>query len=161
MEIREVEEFLAAFVTLAQARKLLSGVSRQRILEHVSAGRLACVQSPYGRVYRRSDLETIAREVAEWKRRMRETAANATEKRCRRCGETKPLSEFSASSKKLDGAHSYCKPCVARAARAYNRTPEAREKREAWYRANRDRVREYGRAYQRRRRAEMKAGADA
>jgi hypothetical protein len=32
-------------------------------------------------------------------------------KRCPRCGETKPLDEFSPSERTKDGLDNYCRPC--------------------------------------------------
>jgi len=36
-----------------------------------------------------------------------------TVKRCARCGETKPLSEFHLHRGRRDGVQTYCKPCRA------------------------------------------------
>ena len=32
-------------------------------------------------------------------------------KTCRKCGETKPLSDFARHAQRRDGHHSYCKAC--------------------------------------------------
>lgn len=33
-------------------------------------------------------------------------------KKCSKCRENKPLSDFSTNKKALDGKHAYCKPCI-------------------------------------------------
>jgi len=46
-------------------------------------------------------------------------------KKCRRCGETKPRTEFTRSTGLPNAVHSNCKPCAAEVARARNgRDPE-------------------------------------
>lgn len=49
--------------------------------------------------------------------------ADANSKLCRRCGESKPFSEFHKSATSHDGAQSLCKPCKADAQRRYRGTP--------------------------------------
>lgn len=56
------------------------------------------------------------------------------DKRCRVCGESKPLSEFSKNTGARDGHRNECKPCIAAASRRY-------------YAENRDRVGEAVREY--------------
>lgn len=40
-------------------------------------------------------------------------------KRCPRCGETKPTSEFHRNRSKADGLHDWCKPCQNAAVKGY------------------------------------------
>ncbi len=48
------------------------------------------------------------------------------EKTCKRCGETKPLSEYHKQAKSNDGHQLYCKPCNNGASRAWaKRNPDA------------------------------------
>lgn len=47
-------------------------------------------------------------------------------KRCRRCKQRKPTSEFRRSKKSADGLWSYCRPCGAELTRRYFRTPRGR-----------------------------------
>jgi hypothetical protein len=52
-----------------------------------------------------------------------------TEKRCSRCGESKPLEDFSPANLSKDGHQAYCKPCAAahyREWRVLRRTGEKR-----------------------------------
>jgi 5-methylcytosine-specific restriction endonuclease McrA len=42
-------------------------------------------------------------------------------KTCRKCGEEKPLEEFSRAKRYKGGLHSWCKPCVAAYAREYKK----------------------------------------
>src|ERR687893_562371 len=48
-------------------------------------------------------------------------------KRCSRCGEAKPLSEFHSSRKSTVGKESRCKVCRAIQARDYGARPEVKE----------------------------------
>lgn len=54
-------------------------------------------------------------------------------KRCSRCGETKPHSEFHKQKRNRDGLHSYCKECQKAANRAWRAadTPEKAQERAA------------------------------
>lgn len=74
-----------------------------------------------------------------------------TEKRCSRCGETKPVDGFHRNRSQRDGLGSWCKECH----RAYNEAH--REKRNACHRAYREAHREkrnaYSRSYSRDRKA--------
>lgn len=42
------------------------------------------------------------------------------ERRCARCGETKPLGDFPRSKNEIGGRGYWCKPCSREAANAYN-----------------------------------------
>ena len=55
-------------------------------------------------------------------------------KRCMRCGQLKPRSEFHVQNKATDRLHSWCKDCM----REYHRQ---------WYKANPDKVRAHARKY--------------
>lgn len=79
---------------------------------------------------------------------------------CRGCGETKPLTEYSAEKRVRDGRKSRCRPCLAQQAHgleAYFREHyrKNREARLAWMRENYSRA-----AWQRRRRADARARLD-
>jgi hypothetical protein len=49
------------------------------------------------------------------------------QKRCTKCGETKPLSEFYRNKRKPDGRHSWCKACMREYQAKYNQTAKGRE----------------------------------
>ncbi|WP_245722308.1 endonuclease VII domain-containing protein [Micromonospora matsumotoense] len=54
-------------------------------------------------------------------------------RRCRDCGEWKPLGEFCASSKRPSGRGSYCKPCFNnRSTASYARRVKEKHGREVW-----------------------------
>lgn len=65
------------------------------------------------------------------------------EKRCSKCKETKPRTEFTRSKASKDGLYSWCKGCSRAAGTAYTRAnAEAnRARARAWSAANRERVR--------------------
>ena len=65
-------------------------------------------------------------------------------KKCTKCGEVKPLSEFHKNKRNKDGAYSYCKLCSNEAVRKWQAEhPEyAREYWRKWYAENREKVRE-------------------
>ena len=72
-------------------------------------------------------------------------------KSCSKCGETKPLDEFSKDKSTTDGRQYRCKPCNA----AYHRANRQRvsERGRAYREANRDRIAEYREANKERRAA--------
>lgn len=63
------------------------------------------------------------------------------EKRCRTCGETKPLTEFSRSRGRRDGLQSQCKPCDRDRAKESQRKRRERMGDEAYLKENREAVR--------------------
>src|SRR5947208_1437893 len=71
------------------------------------------------------------------------------EKRCSKCGETKPLSEFYVDKNGRDGYRGDCKACMrAGAAERYRRNPEpARERARKWNQENRERYHARMQAY--------------
>lgn len=66
--------------------------------------------------------------------------ANPTHKTCRRCGESRPASEFHRRKRSSDGLQHWCKGCCAERQRAYR--SECPEKMRAWGRENQRRRRE-------------------
>lgn len=72
-------------------------------------------------------------------------------KTCRKCGETKPHSEYTKHKAGRDGLRSRCRPCIAEANAAYRaRTVEQRAAYNKTFRAkNRDRHLAYNRAWNR------------
>lgn len=63
-------------------------------------------------------------------------------KRCRRCGNTKPLSDFHKSARYKDGRRPYCKECIRAENREWKaRNPErAAQHRRKWHEANREKT---------------------
>lgn len=49
-------------------------------------------------------------------------------KECPKCSEVKPLDAFSPNKHAASGYSSYCRPCMAAAARAFRATPEGQQK---------------------------------
>jgi len=72
-------------------------------------------------------------------------------KRCPRCGETKPRSEFYESPSAKDGCSSYCRPCnIEYSAQRQRENPEKAKKDLARYRAaHREEIRERNKQYRR------------
>ncbi len=78
------------------------------------------------------------------------------EKRCRDCGEVKPASEFQKEPKHTDGLRSYCRACIVARQRDHRRRNP-----NDWNRRNPEKIREYGRRYQERKRAQQRQGGQA
>lgn len=91
-------------------------------------------------------------------------AEQPTEKTCTKCGETKPLEEYSKQRGGRLGLRSACKDCMRQHHREYNQRPDVRErsrryreehreelqrKKKRWHEANRDAIREKKQAYYR------------
>jgi hypothetical protein len=72
-----------------------------------------------------------------------------TEKRCTRCGETKPISDFYRNKSSKGGVSSECKQCTLERAKAYRAThsEEKREYQKAYRATHQERKREYAKAY--------------
>lgn len=68
-----------------------------------------------------------------------------SEKRCSRCGETKPLDAFHKSKGEKSGYQYNCKACYAAYCAA--NTDKIRERKRAYNAANAEAIREYNRAY--------------
>lgn len=67
------------------------------------------------------------------------------QKRCTKCGETKPLTEFHKDTKRKDGLHPWCGQCKRSYAYNYVRDPAFKQKNRDRRAANLDRAREYSR----------------
>lgn len=61
-------------------------------------------------------------------RRVVQTLTARAEKRCPRCGETKPLTAFHLNRSAADGRDYACRPCTAKRKAAYLQTPRGRER---------------------------------
>ncbi|WP_153740907.1 hypothetical protein [Marinobacter nauticus] len=74
---------------------------------------------------------------------------NMPDKRCAKCGEVKPKSNFGKDNRRLDGHRPYCKPCHAAGNRKWReeRPDVAAEASARWARNNRERVAEKARRY--------------
>src|SRR6266566_8325664 len=81
-------------------------------------------------------------------------------KRCKKCGELKPYSEFYKSRGMADGHRSDCKWCNLAAKRArYRANPEQAIARvRAWQRENRDRYNEWQRVYRKAHKRQSREG---
>jgi Recombination endonuclease VII len=81
-------------------------------------------------------------------------------KRCKKCGETKPLAEFHKATDMKDGYRSECKTCaraIRRAWYAANREKAIADVRR-WQQENKEHLHEYRRGYRKRRKAEDRDG---
>lgn len=72
-----------------------------------------------------------------------------TDKRCVRCRETKPLSDFHSNRSARDGRGKLCKPCANKAAKdwAAANLDRVRARRKAYYSAHAEEARAYSRQY--------------
>ena len=89
-------------------------------------------------------------------------------KTCTKCGETKPVEEFSKNSRSSNGFRSRCKVCLAAASRRYHQEhreaaaayyQKYKEQRAAWKRRYRQEHKEAAAAYDRRYHQEYKEAA--
>ena len=81
-------------------------------------------------------------------------------KRCKKCGETKPLTEFHQATGMRDGYRSECKECSRAIRRAWyvaNREHAIAEVKR-WQQENKEHLHEYRREYRKRRKAEDRDG---
>jgi hypothetical protein len=97
-------------------------------------------------------------------------ATGTIDKRCSRCGEAKPLSEFHKHAGRKDGRTSICKTCAAIYARSdtakaiqqrYARTDKRKAVKSRYYERHRERLRVMWRADQTRRRQQARAWLNA
>jgi len=81
-------------------------------------------------------------------------------KRCKKCGEVKPLGEFYKAKGAADGYRTDCKVCnLADKKARYKADPETAISRvKAWQHANRDRLNEYQREYRAKNQSAMREG---
>lgn len=84
-------------------------------------------------------------------------------KKCTKCGEVKPLDEFSRKADAKDGKHPICKACDASRRRLQREQNIERERRRdlARYPARRDEKRAYNAGYYESKKARIKAAVDA
>lgn len=77
-------------------------------------------------------------------------------KKCTKCGECKPVSEFSKDPKGKYGLHSWCKECKRDYSKEYRKNNKEREKEyrknnkeriKEYYESNKERIKEYGKKY--------------
>jgi hypothetical protein len=70
-------------------------------------------------------------------------------KRCTKCGETKPSSEFHKDSGRPDGLYIWCKDCQRAKSKAWREANADKHKAsvKAWRKANRERARAYDKAW--------------
>lgn len=83
------------------------------------------------------------------KERERQRLIDKPDKRCAKCGEEKPKSEFGNAPRRTDGKRPYCKPCHAAGNRKWRETYPDRSASasENWRKNNMDRVAERARKY--------------
>ena len=70
-------------------------------------------------------------------------------KRCTKCGEVKPLTEFTKDKSKRDGHSPRCKVCTANRKKAYRAAHPEKDSAygAAWRAANKEKIRAYGEVY--------------
>lgn len=98
------------------------------------------------------DIETLVENVEDYEQVQAQSVAQppvvqfADTKKCSRCGEDKPLSEFYINRQARDGLTCYCKSCTS-------------IRHAEWSAANLEHVREYRHAYYLRKKAEAQAAS--
>ena len=82
-----------------------------------------------------------------------------TEKRCPRCGETKPLTDYHPNRASKDGVQTYCRVCLlAYRKERYDADPaKVIAEVQRWKQANPEKVRAMSRTYEAKRRAARQA----
>jgi hypothetical protein len=83
----------------------------------------------------------------------RSMAASDDLKRCTKCGEAKPLAEFSRARSRKDGRAAHCKTCVRRWQQ--ENAEHLAEYHRRWQRANREKHRAQDRRYRERKREDL------
>ena len=77
----------------------------------------------------------------------RRESREADPKRCIKCGEEKPLSEFGFHNREKGQHRNMCKLCHAEWTRKYNKTPRGKEVREDWQEKNVEKIAAYKELY--------------
>ena len=86
-------------------------------------------------------------KLGKFKRELRKDARESDPKQCVKCGETKPLSEFTFHNRVKGQHRNFCHDCEKDWIRQYHKTPQGKEKRKEWVGLNKEKIEEYKRLY--------------
>lgn len=86
-------------------------------------------------------------KVGKHKRTVRAEKREADPKRCVKCGEVKPLSEFTIHNREKGQHRNFCHECEKAWIRKYHKTPQGKEKRKKWVDQNKEKIEEYKEVY--------------
>lgn len=83
----------------------------------------------------------------KFKRDVRREVRESDPKKCIKCGETKPLSEFTFHNRNKGQHRNFCHDCEKEWIRKYHQSPQGKKKRKEWVGENKERIEEYKRLY--------------
>ncbi len=86
-------------------------------------------------------------KLGRFKRDVRRDIREVDPKKCLRCKEIKPLSEFAFHNRTKGQHNNFCHECEKAWWREYHQSPEGKEKSKEWIEKNRDRIAAYKEIY--------------
>lgn len=85
--------------------------------------------------------------LGKHKRTARAETRESDPKQCIKCGEFKPLSEFTFHNRSKGQHRNFCHECEKAWIRKYHKSPQGKEKSKEWIEKNKDKIEEYRRLY--------------
>jgi len=85
--------------------------------------------------------------LGKFKRTVRAEKREADPKKCIRCNEVKPLSEFTIHDQNKGQHRNFCHECELIWSRKYHKSPQGKEKRKEWVDQNKEKIEEYKEVY--------------
>jgi hypothetical protein len=86
-------------------------------------------------------------KVGKFKRDIRRDERESDPKKCIRCGELKPLSEYTIHNRKTGHHRNFCHDCEKKWISKYHKSPHGKETRKDWVDSNKEKIEEYKRFY--------------
>lgn len=86
-------------------------------------------------------------KLGKFKRTVRAEKRETDPKRCVKCGEIKPLSEFTFHDREKGQHRNFCHECEKAWIRKYHKSPQGKEKRKEWVDQNKEKIEEYKEVY--------------
>ncbi len=86
-------------------------------------------------------------KLGKFKREVRKETREADPKTCIKCGEVKPLSEFTFHNRNKGQHRNFCHNCEKELWRKYHKSPQGKEKSREWIESNQEKIAEYRRLY--------------
>jgi hypothetical protein len=81
------------------------------------------------------------------KRTVREKIRESDPKQCIKCGEVKPLNEFTFHNRNKGQHRNFCHDCEKEWISKYHKTPHGKQKRKEWVENNKEKILEYKKLY--------------
>lgn len=85
--------------------------------------------------------------LGKFKRDIRRDARESDPKKCIRCGNEKPLSEFTFHNREKRQHRNFCHDCEKIWIRQFHKSPQGKEKGREWVANNKEKIKEYKRLY--------------